>query len=106
MILVIEWGRTKIEIVRHALDTAPNLHQLSLVLCSTKPTWIIFLSTMCNTRVCISTNIMRDVAIRAIIRVMRLRGLFRVEERYPTGGEVVVFGPSTGLLWRPANRLC
>jgi len=52
MILVIEWGRTKIEIVRHALDTAPNLHQLSLVLCSTKPTWIIFLSTMCNTRVC------------------------------------------------------
>lgn len=27
MILAIEWGRTKIEIVRHALDTAPNLHQ-------------------------------------------------------------------------------
>jgi exopolysaccharide transport family protein len=27
MILVIEWGRTKIEVVRHALDTAPNLHQ-------------------------------------------------------------------------------
>jgi exopolysaccharide transport family protein len=27
MILVIEWGRTKIQVVRHALDTAPNLHQ-------------------------------------------------------------------------------
>ena len=27
MILVIEWGRTKINVVRHALDTAPNLHQ-------------------------------------------------------------------------------
>jgi exopolysaccharide transport family protein len=27
MILVIEWGRTKIDIVRHALDTTPNLHQ-------------------------------------------------------------------------------
>jgi exopolysaccharide transport family protein len=27
MILVIEWGRTKIGVVRHALDTAPNLHQ-------------------------------------------------------------------------------
>jgi exopolysaccharide transport family protein len=27
MILVIEWGRTKINIVRHALDTAPNVHQ-------------------------------------------------------------------------------
>jgi exopolysaccharide transport family protein len=26
MILVIEWGRTKVEVVRHALDTAPNLH--------------------------------------------------------------------------------
>ena len=27
MILVIEWGRTKINVVRHALDTAPDLHQ-------------------------------------------------------------------------------
>jgi capsular exopolysaccharide synthesis family protein len=27
MILVIEWGRTKIDVVRHALDMAPNLHQ-------------------------------------------------------------------------------
>jgi polysaccharide biosynthesis transport protein len=27
MILVIEWGRTKINIVRHALDTAPNLQR-------------------------------------------------------------------------------
>jgi exopolysaccharide transport family protein len=27
MILVIEWGRTKIDVVQHALDTAPNLHQ-------------------------------------------------------------------------------
>jgi exopolysaccharide transport family protein len=27
MILVIEWGRTKINIVRQALETAPNLHQ-------------------------------------------------------------------------------
>jgi exopolysaccharide transport family protein len=27
MILVIEWGRTKVNIVRHALDTAPNLQQ-------------------------------------------------------------------------------
>ena len=27
MILVIEWGRTKINVVRHVLDTAPNLHQ-------------------------------------------------------------------------------
>jgi capsular exopolysaccharide synthesis family protein len=27
MILVIEWGRTKINVVQHALDTAPNLHQ-------------------------------------------------------------------------------
>ena len=27
MVLVIEWGRTKIDIVRHALDTAPNLQQ-------------------------------------------------------------------------------
>ena len=27
MILVIEWGRTKIDVVRYALDTAPNLHQ-------------------------------------------------------------------------------
>jgi exopolysaccharide transport family protein len=27
MILVIEWGRTKIEIVRHALDAAPNLQE-------------------------------------------------------------------------------
>jgi capsular exopolysaccharide synthesis family protein len=27
IILVIEWGRTKINIVQHALDTAPNLHQ-------------------------------------------------------------------------------
>ena len=27
MILVIEWGRTKIGVVQHALDTAPNLHQ-------------------------------------------------------------------------------
>ena len=26
MILVIEWGRTKIQVVRHALDTAPNVH--------------------------------------------------------------------------------
>jgi exopolysaccharide transport family protein len=27
MILVIEWGRTNIDVVRHALDTAPNLQQ-------------------------------------------------------------------------------
>jgi len=27
MILVIEWGRTKIDVVQHALDTAPNVHQ-------------------------------------------------------------------------------
>ena len=27
MILVIEWGRTKINVVRHALDTSPNLQQ-------------------------------------------------------------------------------
>ena len=27
MILVIEWGRTKIDVVQHALDTAPNLQQ-------------------------------------------------------------------------------
>ena len=27
MILVIEWGRTGIDVVRHALDTAPDLHQ-------------------------------------------------------------------------------
>ena len=27
MILVIEWGRTKIEVVRHALDAAPNLQE-------------------------------------------------------------------------------
>jgi exopolysaccharide transport family protein len=27
MILVIEWGRTKISIVQHALATAPNVHQ-------------------------------------------------------------------------------
>jgi Mrp family chromosome partitioning ATPase len=27
MILVIEWGRTKINIVRHALETAPNVQQ-------------------------------------------------------------------------------
>ena len=27
MILVIEWGRTKINVVQHALDTAPNLQQ-------------------------------------------------------------------------------
>ena len=27
MILVIEWGRTGIDVVRHALDTAPALHQ-------------------------------------------------------------------------------
>jgi exopolysaccharide transport family protein len=27
MILVIEWGRTKISVVRHALDTAPSVHQ-------------------------------------------------------------------------------
>jgi polysaccharide biosynthesis transport protein len=27
MILVIEWGRTKVNVVRHALDTAPNLQQ-------------------------------------------------------------------------------
>jgi len=26
MILVIEWGRTKISVVQHALDTAPNVH--------------------------------------------------------------------------------
>ena len=26
MILVIEWGRTKINVVQHALDTAPNVH--------------------------------------------------------------------------------
>jgi succinoglycan biosynthesis transport protein ExoP len=28
MILVIEWGRTGINVVRHALDTAPDLHQV------------------------------------------------------------------------------
>ena len=28
MILVIEWGRTGIDVVRHALDTAPDLHQV------------------------------------------------------------------------------
>jgi exopolysaccharide transport family protein len=27
MILVIEWGRTKVDVVQHALDTVPNLHQ-------------------------------------------------------------------------------
>ena len=27
MILVIEWGRTRIDVVRQALDTAPDLHQ-------------------------------------------------------------------------------
>ena len=27
MILVIEWGRTKIDVVRHALDAVPNVHQ-------------------------------------------------------------------------------
>jgi polysaccharide biosynthesis transport protein len=27
VILVIEWGRTGIDVVRHALDTAPDLHQ-------------------------------------------------------------------------------
>jgi len=27
MILVIEWGRTGIDVVRRALDTAPDLHQ-------------------------------------------------------------------------------
>jgi succinoglycan biosynthesis transport protein ExoP len=27
MVLVIEWGRTKIHAVQHALDTAPNVHQ-------------------------------------------------------------------------------
>jgi Mrp family chromosome partitioning ATPase len=27
MILVIEWGRTKIQVVRHALDAAPNLQE-------------------------------------------------------------------------------
>jgi exopolysaccharide transport family protein len=27
MILVVEWGRTKIEVVRHALDVAPNLQE-------------------------------------------------------------------------------
>src|SRR5262249_2641489 len=27
MILVIEWGRTKINVVRHALDAVPNVHQ-------------------------------------------------------------------------------
>jgi exopolysaccharide transport family protein len=26
MFLVIEWGRTKIDVVKHALDTSPNLH--------------------------------------------------------------------------------
>src|SRR5262249_43259365 len=26
-ILVVEWGRTKIDVVRHALHTAPNLHE-------------------------------------------------------------------------------
>jgi exopolysaccharide transport family protein len=38
MILVIEWGRTKINVVRHALDTAPNLHQalIGVVLNKTK----------------------------------------------------------------------
>jgi len=28
MILVIEWGRTPINVVRHALDTAPDLRQV------------------------------------------------------------------------------
>src|SRR4029077_16421448 len=28
MILVIEWGRTGINVVRHALDTAPDLRQI------------------------------------------------------------------------------
>jgi succinoglycan biosynthesis transport protein ExoP len=28
MILVIEWGRTRIDVVRHALDTAPDLRQV------------------------------------------------------------------------------
>jgi capsular exopolysaccharide synthesis family protein len=27
MILVIEWGRTKVGVVQHALETAPNVHQ-------------------------------------------------------------------------------
>jgi len=27
MVLVIEWGRTKIDVVRHALDTIPTLRQ-------------------------------------------------------------------------------
>jgi polysaccharide biosynthesis transport protein len=30
MILVIEWGRTGIDVVRHALDTAPALHQVMI----------------------------------------------------------------------------
>ena len=28
MILVVEWGRTKIDVVQHALDTAPNVHEV------------------------------------------------------------------------------
>jgi capsular exopolysaccharide synthesis family protein len=28
MILVLEWGRTRIDVVRHALDTAPDLRQV------------------------------------------------------------------------------
>ena len=28
MILVIEWGRTKIDIVQHALNKAPNVHEV------------------------------------------------------------------------------
>jgi hypothetical protein len=28
MILVVEWGRTGINVVRHALDTAPDLRQI------------------------------------------------------------------------------
>jgi Mrp family chromosome partitioning ATPase len=28
MILVVEWGRTKIDVVKHALDTAPNVREV------------------------------------------------------------------------------
>src|SRR5262249_23152509 len=37
--------------------------KLSLVLCSIKSTWIVFLNTMCNTRACIRTNTMQDMPI-------------------------------------------
>jgi succinoglycan biosynthesis transport protein ExoP len=30
MILVVEWGHTKIDVVQHALNTAPNVHEALL----------------------------------------------------------------------------